>query len=151
MADIVPADMRSRMMSGIKGKNTKPEMTIRRALHNSGFRYRLHVKELPGKPDIVFPRWRAVIFIHGCFWHGHDCHLFRLPKTRTQFWLKKINGNVSRDSDVQQRLLEEDWRVATVWECSMRGTTKHQIPDIVGELNGWLKSSRPLLEIRGIE
>jgi DNA mismatch endonuclease, patch repair protein len=97
MADIVPKAKRSEMMAGIRGKNTRPEMLVRRALHAHGYRFRLHRKDLPGKPDIVLPKYRAVIFVHGCFWHGHDCHLFKWPKTREDFWIQKIKNNQERD------------------------------------------------------
>lgn len=90
MADVVTPEKRSKMMSGIQGKNTKPELTIRKGLHALGFRYRLHGKTLPGKPDLVFPKYKAVIFIHGCFWHAHHCHLFKWPSTRVDFWQEKI-------------------------------------------------------------
>ena len=94
--DIVTAQERSRMMAGIRGKNTKPELAIRSALHRLGIRFRLHDKGLPGKPDLVFPKYRAVVLVHGCFWHGHDCHLFRWPKTRSEFWRHKIGANVTK-------------------------------------------------------
>ena len=97
MADIVTPEVRSRLMAGIGPTNTKPEMLIRRRLHALGYRYRLHVKGLPGKPDLVFPSRRAAIFVHGCFWHGHNCTLFRWPATREEFWRSKIGGNVARD------------------------------------------------------
>src|SRR3546814_5856307 len=93
MADVVSIDVRSRMMSGIRSTNTKPEMILRRGLHAAGFRFRLHDRRLTGKPDLVFPRYSAVLFAHGCFWHGHNCHLFRLPATRTDFWAANINSN----------------------------------------------------------
>jgi DNA mismatch endonuclease (patch repair protein) len=93
MADVVTPDVRSRMMSGIRSTGTRPEMILRRGLHRAGFRYRLHVRNLPGKPDLVFPRYNAVIFAHGCFWHGHDCHLFKWPSTRRDFWQAKIARN----------------------------------------------------------
>lgn len=109
------------MMAGIKATNTKPEMLIRRALHALGYRYRLHVKGLPGKPDIVFPGRRAVIFVHGCFWHGHDCALFRWPATREKFWRSKIAGNITRDQRSTEQLLDHGWRVLDIWECTLKG------------------------------
>ena len=93
MADVVDRKTRSRMMSGIRGKNTRPELLIRKGLHARGFRFRLHDKRLPGKPDLVLPKYSAVIFVHGCFWHGHDCHLFKWPQSRREFWRKKITRN----------------------------------------------------------
>ena len=124
MTDIVSPEVRSRMMSGIRSKNTRQEVVIRKALHAAGFRYRLHRKDLPGTPDITLPRYRAVIFIHGCFWHGHDCSLFRLPSSNRATWSAKIAGNQHRDAEVSHRLLTAGWRVCTVWECALRGTHK---------------------------
>jgi DNA mismatch endonuclease (patch repair protein) len=108
------------MMSGIKAKDTKPEMIIRKALHAAGFRYRLHVRDLPGRPDLVFPKYKAVIFVHGCFWHGHDCRYFKLPSTRTEFWERKIADNKSRDAQNIAELFSKGWKVIVVWECTTR-------------------------------
>ncbi len=121
MADVVDAATRSRMMSGIQSKDTKPELLIRKALHAKGFRYSLHPKRLPGKPDIVMPRWRVVIFTHGCFWHWHGCHLSKLPASNTDFWQKKLMGNQLRDEHVKQELVRLGWRIVTIWECATRG------------------------------
>lgn len=118
-------------MSGIRGKNTKPELVIRSALHRAGFRFRLHRKDLPGRPDLVFPRYRAVLFIHGCFWHRHDCHLFRWPSTRQEFWRVKIEGNVARDHRQYTELQDVGWRIATLWECAMKGRTRLPCPEVV--------------------
>jgi DNA mismatch endonuclease (patch repair protein) len=149
MADIVAPEVRSRMMSGIRGKNTKPELLVRKMLHAAGFRYRLHDKALPGKPDMVFPKYRAVILVHGCFWHGHGCHLFRLPSTRTEFWKRKIDGNVERDREAVRKLRDTGWRVATVWECALKGKRRLQ-PDIVEKaLVNWLHGESPQLEVTG--
>jgi DNA mismatch endonuclease (patch repair protein) len=120
--DIMSAEARSRLMARIGGRNTKPEVTLRKALFRLGFRYRLHPRDIPGRPDMVFPRWRAVVFVHGCFWHGHDCHLFRWPKGNAEFWQAKIAGNVKRDRRTLDTLVAQGWRVLTVWECAMRGT-----------------------------
>ena len=136
-------------MSGIRGKNTKPELTIRKALHARGFRYRIHCKDLPGKPDLCLPKYRAVIFVHGCFWHGHDCHLFKWPKTRPEFWREKIAGNRAVDAAAEAKLLADRWRVATVWECSLKGRERLQLEDVVGRLSEWLVSSFPRYELRG--
>lgn len=149
MADIVPAHVRSRMMSGIRGKDTQPELLVRKALHAAGFRYRLHERRLPGKPDMVFPRYRAVVFIHGCFWHGHDCHLFRMPSTPTEFWQAKISGNMVRDTRAVTSLREIGWRVGIVWECALKGREKLQVNDIAATLAVWLRGETPELEIRG--
>ncbi|MFS8123286.1 very short patch repair endonuclease [Rhizobium sp. BR 250] len=150
MADIVSAHVRSRMMSGIRGKDTKPELLVRKALHAAGFRYRLHERTLPGKPDMVFPKYSAVVFVHGCFWHGHDCHLFRMPSTRTEFWQAKISGNVARDVRAITLLRETGWRVGTVWECALKGREKLPVDDIAATLAVWLRGETPELEIRGL-
>ncbi|EPF69349.1 very short patch repair endonuclease [Acinetobacter indicus] len=148
MADIVDSPTRSRMMAGIRGRNTKPELLIRSLLHRKGFRFRLHVKDLPGKPDIVLPKYRAVIFIHGCFWHGHqDCHLFRLPATRTEFWQEKILRNQTNDSRAVEILLASNWRVCIVWECSIRGARKDP-EKVVSTIADWLSGTEYFLEIR---
>lgn len=107
------------MMSGIRGKDTKPEMIVRKALHRAGYRYRLHVKDLPGKPDIVLPKYKTVIFVHGCFWHRHDCEKFKWPKTRPEFWREKIEGNVERDRETVSDLEKLGWKVLLVWECEV--------------------------------
>lgn len=119
MVDVVDAATRSRMMSGIRGKNTKPEMTVRRALHKAGFRYRLHDRKLPGKPDIVLPKYRTVIFVHGCFWHGHMCHKFKWPKTREVWWREKIEGNIKRDNHNIAELENQGWNARVFWECEL--------------------------------
>lgn len=105
----------------IKGKDTKPEILVRQYLHAHGFRYRLHLKNLPGKPDIVLPKYKTVIFVHGCFWHGHKmCKYFVIPQTNTDFWLNKINGNISRDVLVKKALKKEKWKVITIWQCKLK-------------------------------
>ncbi len=121
MVDIVDAAIRSKMMSGIKGKNTKPELVVRRYLHRSGFRYVLHRRDLPGRPDLTLPKYRAVIFVHGCFWHMHQgCRFATLPTTRPEFWLHKLEENRARDERQAQVLMGDGWRIAVVWECSLR-------------------------------
>lgn len=119
MADVVDKATRSRMMSGIRGKDTRPEMVVRQYLHRHGFRYRLHDRQLPGHPDIVLPKYKTVVFVHGCFWHKHDCQNFVWPKTRKEFWAEKIMGNVARDLHNEKKLLDQGWRVLVVWECSV--------------------------------
>ena len=148
MADVVDPATRSRMMSGIRGKNTKPELLIRKALHARGFRYRLHC-DLPGKPDICLPKHRAVIFVHGCFWHGHECHLFKWPSTRPEFWRAKIARNCEVDQAAEQRLLATGWRVATIWECALKGKSRLTLDDVVQRCADWLISDRERLMIRG--
>lgn len=120
------------MMAGIGPKDTRPEMQIRRGLHALGYRYRLHVARLPGRPDLVFPRHRAVILVHGCFWHGHACHLFRWPGTRPEFWKAKITGNIIRDRKTRGALRVSGWRVLEIWECALRGTHRER-PEAVLE------------------
>jgi len=149
MADVVDPATRSRMMSGIRGKNTKPELLIRKGLHARGFRYRIHCKDLPGNPDLCFPKYRAVIFVHGCFWHGHDCHLFRWPKTRPEFWREKIGRNREVDARAMAELAAAGWRVATVWECALKGTGRLALLDLAGAVEGWLQSDCPDAAFRG--
>lgn len=121
MADVHSKETRSYNMSRIKGKDTKPELLVRKFLHKNGFRYRLHVKDLPGKPDIVLPKYKTVIFIHGCFWHGHEgCRFYVVPKTRTEWWLNKINGNTANDTKAESLLQADGWRVIKIWECELK-------------------------------
>lgn len=123
MADIVSPAKRSQMMSGIRGKGTKPEMRVRKVLHAAGYRFRLHRKDLPGTPDVVLPRHRLAIFVHGCFWHAHQgCGLAKIPSTRTEFWSEKLLTNVRRDAVAVERLHVGGWRVLVVWECFLRHT-----------------------------
>jgi DNA mismatch endonuclease (patch repair protein) len=136
------------MMAGIRGRNTKPEILVRSALHHLGFRFRLHVRELPGKPDIVLPLYDAVIFVHGCFWHGHDCPLFRVPKTREDFWRNKIGRNRANDQKAREALLAAGWRVGVVWECAIRGAGK-DIEAVASRLGKWLRSKEKETEARG--
>jgi DNA mismatch endonuclease (patch repair protein) len=150
MADVVAPQVRSRMMAGIRGKNTKPEMIIRRGLHQRGFRFLVHDRRLPGKPDLVFPKWRAAIFVNGCFWHGHDCHLFKWPSTRTEFWREKIKQTLVRDQEALVRLLDGGWRVAEVWECALKGSTKLSEYEILDQCASWLRSAKPNLVIAGV-
>ncbi|MER8817207.1 very short patch repair endonuclease [Mesorhizobium sp. M0142] len=149
MADIVAPNVRSRMMAGIRGTNTKPELILRRGLHALGFRFRLHDSKLPGRPDIVLPRYRAVIFAHGCFWHGHDCHLFRMPSTRPEFWGAKIIRNRVMDARASDALAGLGWRQGVVWECALKGRARLPLENVIGECADWLRSDVPLLEIRG--
>ena len=121
MADVHSKETRSYNMSRIRCKDTKPEMLVRKFLFSKGFRYRLHDKKLPGKPDIVLPRYKTVIFIHGCFWHGHNgCKLYVVPKTRTEWWLNKITNNINKDSAAVTALKANGWKVITVWECDLK-------------------------------
>lgn len=138
------------MMAGIKGKNTKPELLIRKALFAKGFRYRLHSKLLAGKPDIVLSKYKVAIFIHGCFWHGHDCHLYRLPKSNSRFWAEKINKNKYNDTLVIEQLANVGWRIAVIWECSLKGRTKLDFEVLVDTLERWILSDKMNLSLKGI-
>jgi len=142
MTDVVDAATRSKMMSGILGKNTKPEIIIRKALFAKGYRYKLHDKKLPGKPDLVLKKYSTVIFIHGCFWHGHDCHLFKWPKTRPEFWRKKITRNMEKDQEVIKQLKKEGWKIITVWECAIKGKGKHPLETILQRITKALQEHR---------
>ncbi|MCW2390903.1 DNA mismatch endonuclease (patch repair protein) [Sphingobium sp. B1D7B] len=136
-------------MSAIKSSHTKPELLIRKALHAAGLRYRLHAKQLPGKPDLVFPRHKAAVFVHGCFWHQHDCHLFKWPATRVDFWREKIGRNVANDERVTGALLDAGWRVATVWECALKGRTRSDFGEVMRRLIVWIQSNDQMITIRG--
>lgn len=148
MVDVVPPEVRSRMMSGIAGKNTHPEIAVRREMHRRGFRYRLHVRDLPGTPDIVFPRLRAVVFINGCFWHGHSCPLFRLPSTRPEFWRAKIERTRATDARAIAALRAAGWRVGVVWECALKGKKEAGLAAVADALQQWLEGDGAGLEIR---
>lgn len=147
MVDIVDTATRSRMMSGIRSKNTKPELFVRKKLFREGFRYRIHVNSLPGKPDLVFPKYKSIIFVHGCFWHGHQaCKLFKVPATRNEFWINKFAKNRENDTSVIRQLRDAGWRVAIVWECEIRNKANaenHLIP----ALSDWIKGNSPIFEI----
>lgn len=149
MADVVTSEVRSRMMSGIRGSNTKPELVLRSGLHRSGFRFRLHDKRLPGRPDLVFPKFKAVIFVNGCFWHGHDCHLFKWPQSREAFWRKKITGNMERDALNYVRLRDQGWRVCRIWECALKGKTRRPADKVIDQCAAWLAGRRAEMEISG--
>ena len=128
MADVHSKETRSYNMSRIKSKNTKPEMLVRQFLHKNGFRYRLHLKDLPGKPDIVLPKYKTVIFIHGCFWHGHEgCKKAALPTTRTEWWSNKINHNIQRDINAETALKAINWKIITIWQCELKENWQDQL------------------------
>lgn len=137
------------MMSGIKGRDTLPELFIRKALHKQGFRYKLHDKSLPGKPDLVLPKHAAVIQIQGCFWHGHKCHLFKWPSTRKEFWREKISGNVERDKKNNQKLQSLGWKVLVIWECALKGKEKLPEREFVRTMESWLLYDPMSAEIAG--
>ena len=136
-------------MSGIRGKDTRPELIVRRGLHAMGFRYRLHDRKLPGRPDLVFPGLKAVILVHGCFWHGHGCHLFKWPASRIEFWREKISGNRERDAGNLARLRDAGWRVLVIWECALKGRLKRSGDEVSGEAARWLRSGDDYLELKG--
>lgn len=139
MVDTVDAATRSRIMASIRGKDTKPEMVLRKSLHARGFRYRLHGKGLPGKPDMVFRRFNAVCFVHGCFWHHHEgCRFATSPATRPDYWLSKFKGNQARDKAAARSLQESGWRVAIVWECDLKGEGAATTAERVAQ---WLESN----------
>lgn len=145
--DNVDSKIRSKMMSNIKSKNTIPEVVIRKKLFARGYRYSLHSKKLEGKPDIVLRKYNAIIFIHGCFWHMHDCSLFVLPKTRTDFWKEKLSGNKIRDEKNIATLRANGWRVGVIWGCSIKGKVENEIDHIIDLLDEWLKSDTKTFEI----
>ncbi len=153
MPEKISQETRSRMMSGIRGRDTKPELQVRRYLHAAGYRFRLFRKDLPGRPDIVLPGRKVVIFVHGCFWHGHvGCPLFRVPKTRTEFWVNKIEQNARRDQAAIHQLLADRWRVAVVWECALRSDEQRALNAVVEFIRGDDASaeiSAPLTAISG--
>ena len=142
LADVHDRATRSRNMAAIRGSDTKPEMIVRKGLHVHGFRYRLHDKKLPGRPDLVLPKHRAVIFVNGCFWHGHHCELFRWPSTREEFWREKITANVERDRRNAALLTKAGWRIGVVWECSLKGKNRLSAETVVQALADWLLSHR---------
>lgn len=127
-------------MSNITGKDTKPELLIRKSLHRRGYRYFLHKSGLPGKPDLVFKKYNAVVEINGCFWHFHGCHLFKWPATRPEFWREKLSKNAERDSRNHQELLAMGWRVLVVWECSIKGTQRLPLEQVVDKIEEWIQS-----------
>lgn len=137
MADVHSKETRSYNMSKIRSKDTKPELFVRKFLHSHGFRYRLHVKDLPGKPDIVLPKYKTTIFIHGCFWHGHTgCKYYVIPKTRTDWWIDKISKNKSNDEKSKQKLIELGWNVLEIWECDLKKNIRSDtLNDLLKRLN----------------
>lgn len=143
--DVHSPEQRSFNMSRIRGKNTRPEMKIRRCLWANGYRYRLHRKDLPGKPDIVFSRYHAVIFVHGCFWHRHGCRETTIPETRRNFWLDKFEKNANRDNRNIEVLLQNGWRVMVIWECILKGMNADP-GSVVRQIKNWLESDLNFIE-----
>lgn len=148
MTDVHSSQARSRNMAAIRGKNTRPELLVRHSLHAAGYRFRLHDRHLPGRPDIVLKRYRAVILIHGCFFHGHNCTYFRWPATRTEFWRSKIAGNRERDARNVAQLRARRWRVLTVWECALRGDRATRAAALAAAAT-WLRGDAQQGEISG--
>lgn len=135
-------------MSGIRGKDTRPEIFVRRGLHAAGLRFRLHVKTIPGKPDIVLPKHKALVLVQGCFWHGHQCRYFKAPATNTMFWEEKIRSNKQRDSRHLTQQLHEGWRCLIVWECAIRQSQRrHSELDVVALAINWISEGGALAEI----
>jgi len=133
--DVVDSATRSRMMSGIRSKDTKPEMTVRKYLHAKGFRYRLHTRDLPGSPDLVLPKYRTAIFVHGCFWHRHPgCRYTTTPASNVERWAQKFKANTERDARKQAALEEAGWRVIVVWECELRGAGEARLDRLRDEI-----------------
>jgi DNA mismatch endonuclease (patch repair protein) len=149
MTDVLTPEQRRLNMSRIRGRDTKPELLLRRGLHSRGLRFRLNRRDLPGCPDLVFPRFRAAVFVHGCFWHMHDCPMFKWPATRVDFWRKKIEGNKKRDCEVEASLAMENWRVLVVWECAIRGPLRRPVEDILDETIKWFEGSSLVGVIQG--
>lgn len=149
MTDVVDVKTRSRMMSGIRAKDTAPEYAVRSMLHRAGFRFRLHYAALAGKPDIVLPKYKAIILVNGCFWHGHDCHLFKWPSSRSEFWHKKINSTRERDMKNLEIYRGAGWRVMVVWECALKGKKRLDASNINEYLCAWLVGSESFNELFG--
>ena len=149
MTDTVDQKTRSRIMSAVKGKDTQFEMAIRKGLFAKGFRYRLHVKSLPGKPDIVLPRYKAVVLVSGCFWHGHHCCLSALPVTHREFWETKIRTNRANDNKVRRLLRTGGWRVLTIWQCAVKGPGRFPIGEVLDQAEDWIVGGLDEAEIRG--
>lgn len=145
--DTVASQTRSRIMSRVGQRNTGPEILLRSALHRYGLRYRLHAKELPGTPDLVFARFGAVAFVHGCFWHWHGCWKSTMPKSNREFWEEKFRANTERDERKRQELRRQGWRVLIVWECALVGKNALNLDDVVRSVDAWLRGSAPEHEV----
>lgn len=147
--DVLTPEQRRHNMSRIRGKDTKPEIVLRRGLHAAGLRFRLHVRDLPGRPDIVFPRFRAAVLVHGCFWHSHDCPMCKLPATRTEFWKAKLVGNKVRDLRNAAALRAGGWRLLTVWECSLRGPARLPLDAVLQQCAEFIQGCGEQAELGG--
>ena len=150
MADVLTSKQRRLNMSRIRSRDTKPEMILRRGLHALGLRFRVCREDLPGSPDLVFSRHRAVVLVHGCFWHGHSCPMFKWPATRPDFWKNKIIGNCDRDQAAVNALREKGWRVLVVWECALRGPGRWTVKDVVDRCEDFVRGpAQTVAEISG--
>lgn len=141
MTDVLTPEQRRLVMRRIKSKDSKPELLMRRGLHQRGLRYRLHAPEIPGKPDMVFPKHQTIILVHGCFWHGHDCSLFKWPKTRAEFWERKIKRNVERDHQTLAALHAQGWRVLVVWECALKGKHRRNLECVLDNAQAFIRKT----------
>jgi DNA mismatch endonuclease (patch repair protein) len=150
MTDVHTTEQRRRNMAAVRSRNTGPEMLIRRGLHGRGFRYSLHHKKLPGHPDIVLTKYKAVMFVHGCFWHGHGCRLFRWPASRPEFWRAKILRNRQVDAQALAALRAAGWRVLTVWECALKGKDRRPFDEVLDRVETALRSGTREEDIAGI-
>jgi DNA mismatch endonuclease (patch repair protein) len=150
MVDVLTPEQRRLNMSRIRGKDTKPELVLRRGLHALGLRFRLHRKDLPGRPDMVFPRYRAAVLVHGCFWHAHDCPMFKWPATRREFWTAKIEGNRARDLRDLAGLATAGWRVLVVWECALKGPARLPVDAVLARITAWLDTEEPAGVVKGM-
>jgi DNA mismatch endonuclease, patch repair protein len=149
VTDVLTPEQRRLNMSRIRGRDTKPEWIVRRGLHARGLRFRLHQKDLPGKPDLVFPKHRAVIFVHGCFWHGHGCHLSKMPSTRPDFWAAKIEANQDRDRRAVSKLEDDKWRILVIWECALRGVQKLERETLLTLADKFVRQVNAECEVQG--
>lgn len=150
MPDIVNSEKRSLMMANIKGVNTRPEKTVRSLFHKQGFRYLIHNKKLAGRPDLTFPKYKAVVFVNGCFWHGHNCSLFKWPSSNIDFWKKKISDTKRRDLQNLFALNEGGWKILIIWECALKGKQKIDINILSLLLQEWLLNKSTNEEITGL-
>jgi DNA mismatch endonuclease (patch repair protein) len=148
--DTVDRLTRSKIMASVGQKDTGAELLLRRALHNAGLRYRLHDRSLPGSPDLVFPRFRAAVFVHGCYWHSHGCYRSTVPKSRREFWTQKFSANRDRDERNIRRLMAGGWRVIVVWECALLGKSTLPMGQVVRQFRAWLDGRCQLGEISGL-
>jgi len=156
MSDVLTPEQRRLNMSRIKSKDTKPEMLVRKELHARGFRYRLHEKSLPGRPDLVLVRFKTAIFVNGCFWHGHDCLRCKIPAIRREFWEDKISKNATRDRKIIDQLTGSGWNVLIVWECALYGPLRFSTEEVINRIERFLEehvgggNAPKVIEIRGI-